>query len=210
MVAGQPHLRHRPPSARYTPYSVFWAVVSRATGLDTYKALSLAATVNTTVLVLSVPFLLGRFGEARSSTAALLIMVSLYGGSPGTSSTYALADLPWHQVNFSAASFGWVLVLLGVFQGYARGDWGRLSIPLMIGLSALTLLDHGMTGSWGQFSLWLLALTAPADRRWRLAVTLLVVQACTFLVCLGWPWYAFHAAPRPRPRRGWCRTASRS
>jgi hypothetical protein len=190
---GNPSYLIDTPSARYTPYSVFWAMISRATGLDPYDVLSLAATANTVVLVLAVPFLLGRFGEARSSAAALVVMVGLYGGRPATSSSYALADLPWHQVNFSAASFAWVLVLLGVFQGYARGDWGVRSVPIMVALSALTLLDHGITGSWGQFSLWLLVLTAPAERRVRLAVTLLVVQACTLLVCLGWPWYDFRA-----------------
>ncbi len=191
---GNPTLAIDTPSARYSPYSVFWASVCRTTGLDPYNAMSLAATVNTAVLILGMWFLLSRFGEARSAAAALIVMVSLYGGSPGTTNSYALADLPWHEVNFSAACFSWVLVLLGVFQGYARGDWGIASVPVLVALSALTMLDHGITGSWGQFSLWLLALTAPSDRRLRLIVTLLVVQVCTVLICLAWPWYDFRAA----------------
>jgi hypothetical protein len=182
------------PSARYSPYSVFWAAVARVTGLDPSDALSLAGTVNTGVLVAAVPFLLGRFGEARSAASALFIMVSLYGGMPGTTNSYALADLPWHQVNFSAACFAWVLVLLGVFQGYARGEFGVASVPIMVALSSMTMLDHAMTGSWGQISLWLFALMAPADRRKQLIATLLVVQVCTLLICLAWPWYNFRAA----------------
>jgi hypothetical protein len=191
---GNPTFAIDTPSARYTPYSVFWALVSRATGLDPYDALSLAAAVNTGLLVLSVPFLLGRFGEARSSAAALLVMVSLYGGAPGTTNSYALADLPVHQVNFSAACFSWVLILLGVFQGYVRGEWGVSSVPLMVALSVLTMLDHGMTGSWGQFSLWLFVLMSPVYHRARLALTVIAIQVCTLLFCLVWPWYDFRAA----------------
>src|SRR5262249_11499849 len=146
------------PSARYSPYAVFWAAVCRATGLDPYRALSLAGTVNTGLLFLGVPFLLARFGEARCSAAALLVMVSLYGGIPQITNSYALADLPWHMVNFSASSFVWVLILLGVFQGYIRREWGYLSVPMMVALSAITMLDHPMTGAWGQLGLWLFAL----------------------------------------------------
>ena len=64
----------------------------------------------------------------------------------------------------------------------------------MVALSVLTMLDHGMTGSWGQFSLWLLALMAPADRRLRLTMTILVIQVFTLMICLAWPWYDFRAA----------------
>ena len=182
------------PSARYSPYSVFWATVCRTTGLDPYRALSMAGTINTVVMLIGVPFLLARFGEARSSAAALLVMISLYGGIPGTTNSYAFSDLPGHMVNFSATSFAWCLIMLGVFQGYARGEWGYLSIPILVALSALTVLDHAMTGAWGQFSLWLFALTAPAGRRWGLFATVLAIQFVTFLACLAWPWYSFLAA----------------
>jgi len=191
---GNPTYATDTPSPRYSPYAVFWATVCRATGLDPYEALSLAGTVNTGLLLLGVPFLLARFGEARSSAAVLLVMVSLYGGIPGTTGSYALADLPWHMVNFSASSFVWVLILLGVFQGHVRREWGYFSVPVMVALSVITMLDHPMTGSWGQFGLWLFALAAPAGRRRAAAATVLAVEAMTLLLCLAWPWYSFLTA----------------
>jgi hypothetical protein len=191
---GNPTYAIDTPSARYSPYAVFWASVSRATGLDPYHALSLAGTVNTAILLLGVPFLLGRFGEARSSAAVLGVMIFLYGGIPGTTNSYALADLPWHEVNYSAASFAWGLILLGTFQGYLRREWGPASIPVMVLLTAMTVLDHPMTGSWAQAGLWLFALAAPADRRPAAIATVCLVEVFALVLCLAWPWYSFAKA----------------
>jgi hypothetical protein len=191
---GNPTYAIDTPSARYSPYAVFWASVCRATGLDPYHALSLAGTVNTGLLLLGVPFLLARFGEARSSAAVLAVMVFLYGGIPGTTNSYALADLPWHEVNFSAASFAWGLILLGTFRGCLRREWGLASVPIMVLLTALTVLDHPMTGSWAQAGLWLFALAAPAGERRRGVATLLAIEVLALMLCLAWPWYDFRAA----------------
>jgi hypothetical protein len=191
---GNPAYAIETPSARYSPYAVCWAVVCRATGLDPYHALSLAGTVNTALLFLGVPFLLARFGEARCSAAAVWVMISLYGGIPATSNSYALADLPWHMVNFSACSFVWVLILLAVFEGYVRQQWGYASLPVLVALSTVTILDHPMTGTWGQFGLWLFTLAAPASRRPALVATVLAVEVITLVFCLAWPWYSFLTA----------------
>ena len=149
------------PTPRYSPYSVFWASVCLATGMDPYDALSLAGTMNTVILLLAVPFLLARSGRPGDSAAALLVMISLYGGIPETTNSYALSDLSWHEVNFSAASFAWSLILLGGLPGIRPGGVGVALDPRDGAPLGVTMLDHPMTGSWAQFGLWLFALAAP-------------------------------------------------
>jgi hypothetical protein len=81
-------------SIRYSPYTVAQALICRVTGWSPYDVLSAAAVVNTVLLVAGVRMLLAEFGESRSAAAALIVMVALYGETPGYANSYALADLP--------------------------------------------------------------------------------------------------------------------
>ena len=118
-------------SIRFSPYTVTQALICRATGWTPYDVLSGAAVFNTILLVAGVWSLLHEFGEEASAAAVLVVMVGLYGEAPAYANSYALADLPWHQVNPSAFSFGitlfsWVLFLRGTHgPRHARGGRPR-------------------------------------------------------------------------------------
>ena len=73
------------------------------------------------------------------------------------------------QVNPSAFSFATSLFVIALFKRFERQGWRDFSIPLMIVLSASSLLDHVISATLGQFGIWLIVLTARPGERRRLA-----------------------------------------
>jgi hypothetical protein len=192
---GNPTYATRDPSIRYSPYTVVQAAICRMTGLSPYDILSGAAVVNTLLLVVGLWGLLQEFGETPSAAAALIVMVGLYGGAPGYANSYALADLPWHQVNPSAFGFALTPFLWVLFRRTPCA--GRTSPALLVVsvLGAVVMLDHPMTGFFALLGLLVIALTVPPDRYRRSMVNLSVVVGGVAILCMGWPWYNFVKAP---------------
>jgi hypothetical protein len=191
---GNPTYATDEPSIRYCPYIVSLALICRQTGLDPYDALSAAAAVNTVLLMLGVRWFLAGLGHARAAGVALLVMISIYGRAPGYANSYALADLPWHQVNPSAFAFGLVILGWCIFQRFVARRAGNWAIVAVIVLQAVAMLDHAMTGVCGAVGLGAIALCAPRERRWRLLLSLAMMGIGAGALCLLWPWYSFRAA----------------
>jgi hypothetical protein len=191
---GNPTFDSDLPSVRYSPYTVFWAVVCRATHLKPYDALSIAAVINTILLLTSVRWLLSVFGEAASAAAVLVVMVTLYGGAPGWANSNALSDLPWHQVNPSAFSFPLALFCWSMFGEIAKGARGIVRWIVSVLLMSIAMLDHGMTGAFGIVGLFILAVLAPAAERVRMLAGFVAVVICVAGLCTLWPWYGFWKA----------------
>jgi hypothetical protein len=195
---GNPTYASDLPSVRYSPYTVFWAVVCRTTGINPYAALSVAAVVNTILLVLGVWLLLGAFGEAAAAGAVLVVMVILYGGVPGWANSYALADLPWQQVNPSAFSFALVLIAWALFRRIGASPNNRvLSFAAIVILMTTAMLDHGMTGAFGMVGLFVLAVIMPThSARLGMLAMAAAIGIAVGAICLCWPWYSFWKAVR--------------
>jgi hypothetical protein len=187
-------------SIRFSPYTVAQALICRATGWTPYDAPSAAAVFNTVLLFAGVWCLLREFGEKSSAAAVLVVMVGLYGKAPGYANSYALADLPWHQVNpstfaFAVTLFAWVLFLRAVSAG--RAGPGLLAASVLAGVA---MLDHAMTGLFALLGLLLFALTVPPRRSLPRAVLYLVlVGTGAAAICIAWPWYSFLQAVRLNP-----------
>jgi hypothetical protein len=191
VAPGNPTYATGDPSIRYSVYTVALASLVRATKVDAFDALSLAAVFNTALLVMSVWLLLRRFGESAAAGCVLIAMIGLWGGPPGYANSYALGDLPWHQVNPSAFSFPLVVCVWAMFL---RAEWAN--VPGMMLLSSLALNSHPMTGACGLYAMLLLALNGP---RKQLKLQLLrfgLVVLASFLACAVWPWFDFIGAMR--------------
>lgn len=186
---GNPTYATSEPSIRYSVYTAGLASLVRATGIDAFDALSLAAVLNTSFLVFSVWLLLRRLGEAAAASCVLIAMVGLWGGPPGYANSYALADLPWHQVNPSAFSFPLVLCLLAMFL---RARWGNVWAMMLC--SGLALNAHPMTGGFGLLAMGLLALTGPRSALKPQLLRFGAVVFASFVLCAVWPWFDFVAA----------------
>jgi hypothetical protein len=193
---GNPTYASDLPSVRYSPYAVGWALVCRATKLDPYDALSAAAVLNTALLIVGLWLLLGAFDERASAAAVLLVMIALWGGPPGFANSYALADLPWHQVNPSAFSFALTLIGWSIFRNLATRGWCIGGYTLLILLATIAMLDHPMTGAFGIMGLFVLSITADPQVRRRMLLAASALTICVGLLCLAWPWYGFLAAVR--------------
>jgi len=183
-------------SIRFSPYSVTLALICREIGWTPYDVLSGAAVFNTLLLVAGVWCLLHEFGEEASAAAVLVVMVGLYGEAPGYANSYALADLPWHQVNPSAFAFGITLFAWVLFLRAGRTGPGVLAVSVLVGVA---MLDHGMTGQFTLLGLLLFVLSVPSQRGFRAVLNLMLVAAGTAAVCVVWPWYSFLHAARLRP-----------
>ena len=196
---GNPTYATQDPSIRYSPYTVVQAAICRMTGLSPYDILSGAAVVNTLLLVVGLWGLLREFGETPSAAAALIVMVGLYGGAPGYANSYALADLPWHQVNPSAFGFALTPFLWVLFRRTSRAGRTGPALLVVSVLGAVVMLDHPMTGFFALLGLLVIAPTVPPDRYRRSMVNLSVVVGGVAILCMGWPWYNFAKAALSRP-----------
>jgi hypothetical protein len=174
------------PSVRYSPYFVGQAVLVRRTGIDPYVMLSVAAVVNTALLVFAIWALLASFDERGSAAVVLIAVVGLYWVAPGYANSLALADLPWMQVNPSAWSFAWVVLCWAVFKRSL--DRGRPAVWITL-LLALCVLDHAMTAVFGFLGLGVIAITRPARRRWLWTATVFAMAVAAIGIGMAWPWF---------------------
>ena len=190
------------PSIRYSPYSVALALVARSGLSDPWDALSAAAVLNTFLLAWAIWTVLVAFDVRRLGPVLLIVMVSLWGGPPGYANSYALADLPWHQVNPSALAFALSILSVGWFERIRRspGQWGwGVLISLAV---AQSLLSHGMTGLYTAVALVFQALARPSGQR----VRGVIESGTMILVAVGlttfWPYYDVFSdllASKPAP-----------
>jgi hypothetical protein len=188
---GNPTFATPEPSIRYSVYTAALASLVRRAQIDAFDALSFAAVFNTALLIASVWLLLRRFGESAAASCVLLVMIGLWGGPPGYANSYALADLPWHQVNPSAFSFPLVLWVWALFL---RGQWAN--VPAMMLLSSVALNSHPMTGAFGLYGLALLAFSGPRAQVAAQVLRFVSVLAASFALCALWPWFDFMEALR--------------
>jgi len=193
---GNPTFASDLPSVRYSPYFVGLAVLCRNTGIDPYNALSAAAVVNMCLLVVAVWLLLAAFEEEGAAGAVLVVMISLWGAAPGYANSYALSDLPWHEVNPSAVGFPLVLLSWALLRRMAMRGWNGMEVAGLILLITMANLEHGMTGAFGMAGLVIVGFFAPLEKR-RLSVIIAIsVSICAGILCMAWPWYSFLAAVR--------------
>lgn len=191
---GNPTYDSPEPSIRYSPYMLAGAIVVRWTGADAYSVLSGAAVLNTVLLILAVLAILRQFGEGRAAAAVLLVMVALWGGPPGYAGSYALADLPWHQVNPSAFSFALSLFAWAIWLAVCQRRVSWVVALLIVPLLVVSTLDHGMTGAFAVVVLGMTALMQPRGQRLKAIVILGGLLLATAGLCLLWPWYSFRQA----------------
>lgn len=184
------------PSVRYSPYTIALAVLCRVTHITPYTALSIAAVVNTALLLVGLWMLLDSFGEGAAATAVLLVMVSLWEGPPGWANSYALSDLPWLQVNPSALAFAFALICWALFRRISTGVSGAGAWVGIVLLMTTAMLDHGMTAAFGIMGLFVLAVMGPARSRVKMLVGAVGIAAAVAALCTPWPWFSFWSAVR--------------
>ncbi|MBI5093015.1 MAG: hypothetical protein HZB26_11325 [Candidatus Hydrogenedentes bacterium] len=198
---GNPTFDSEIPSIRYSPYFIAQALICRTTGIDAYRIQSVVAVLNTILLVLAIRGFLRSFKEGRAAATALIVMVCLYGAAPGWAGSYALSDLPWHQVNPSAFSLPLVIFAWTLFRRFNTRGWRDYSWPLIALLLTEAMLDHAMTGAFGFVFLFVLAAFSVTENRVRLFAAAIGVSLFAALCCLCWPWYPFIEAVRSSPDR---------
>ena len=179
------------PSIRYSPYTIALALLSRATGADPYHLLSGAAAANTALLVVALWWFLRRYGEAPVGVYALIIMVSLYGTAPGYANSYALSDLPWHQVNPSAFAFALSLLAFERVEYLLGRKRPWLCAGLVAIITAVILLSHAMTGVFCGIGFGAIALVRQRTDRLRALCWVAGIALAAGIICVWWPWYDF-------------------
>jgi len=166
-------------------------MVSRTTGIDPYDVLSFAAVVNAGLLLTGIGALMAGFGEGQSSAAAVVVALLLFGGAPGFTCSYALADLPWIGVNSSAFSMGVTLWAWVFFRRKGEGLYRWIAVFAVAVMASAAMLDHGMVGVLTQVGLWLFAFTEETGHRRARCFEASIVSVATILLCAVWPWYSF-------------------
>ncbi len=191
---GNPTYATHEPSIRYSPYTVALALVSRWTRWNPWRVLSGAAVVNTAALLIALNLLLCAFRRRSAALPVLLVLLLLYGTTPGYANTLALEDLPVHQGNPSA--FALPLCLL-VWAGWRSARSSRIRLLLILPLTALALaiavLSHAMTGLLGLLGVASISVCAESNRR-QLIVAAVALASVVLALCAVWPFYPFISA----------------
>ncbi len=196
---GNPTYATDEPSIRYSPYSAALALACTWIGTDPFNAMSVAAVVNTLLLLAGLWALLSRFRRQVIAVPALLSLLLLYGAAPGYANSFALADLPWHQVNPSACA-AWLCVWAWVLWLWSARTSALCALAVSI-LLAAAMLTHAMTGFMGGLGLAAFVIVRPALRA--RGLIMLTAAACiAFALCCAWPLYPFLKAITTRPD-GW-------
>ena len=183
---------------RYGPYVVALGAISRWTGIDPFHALSIGAVANTLLLIGGIAWFVAAIELPGAANALLVVMVSLYGSIPRTTNSYALADLPWHQVNPSACAFALTLFAWGFFFQFRRRPTVWMW-PAQVLLISFVMLTHGLTGAFCFFGMFCFAAFASPPHRVRLLGSAVLLAALVVGVCVLWPWYDFLTVARTRP-----------
>ncbi len=188
---GNPTYATAEPSIRYSPYTIVLALLSRTTGADPYRLLSGAGVLNTALLVVALWWFLRRYGQEAVGIYALLIMVSFYGAAPGYANSYALSDLPWHQVNPSAFAFALSLLAFERVEDLLgrKRPWIRAGLVAII--TAVILLSHAMTGVFCGIGFGAIALVRQRTDRLRALSWIAGIVLAAGIICVWWPWYDF-------------------
>lgn len=183
------------PTIRYSPFTAALTALCRATPIVPYTALSLSGVLSTMLLCAGVYALLKAYGHAAAAPAVLVVMVALWGGPPGYANSYALHDLPWHQVNPSAPGFAMALLVWAAFHWAAQRSVTAARIVLLalfLGFAgAFVMLSHAMTGVFMFLALFVLVVLEKPPARFRLVAAHLAGSGLAFVLCLLWPWYGF-------------------
>lgn len=186
------------PSIRYSPYSVGLALLSRATGWDPYLVLGGAAVFNTALLFIGLWTLMHRWSATPVGPALIIVVTTLYGGAPGYAGSFALTDLPWHQLNPSAFAVALSLFSFAILDRMLVKSWSWSAALLIALLTATALLSHGMTALFTGFGLLAVAWVRSSDP---IRATLWVVGISIGAAALGllWPYYDLKLALLERP-----------
>jgi hypothetical protein len=178
------------PSPRFNPHFLWLALVGRSASLDSLDTMSLAAVVNTLLLVAGIYLFAKEY--FRSSLAPLIALVVWFGSwldAPHFSNVYKFS------VYFSVAGYPSTAALAVMLFGLTiviRALRAERDRPALWGLSTLAwayvYITHPLTAMLAFTAAGLLALTEPAVSRARRLWMLGSLLASVFLASL-WPYY---------------------
>jgi hypothetical protein len=194
---GNPTYATDEPTIRYSPYTVALAWIVHTTGVDAYDALSAAAVFNTILLLIAIGWWLHSYGLLGASWLVLPAVVFLYGQPPGYANSFALSDLPWHQVNPSALAMA-LMIFTWAWLSRAKGIGLVAFTGVASVLLAFAVLSHGMSGILGAFGMFITAIGSDRDRVKR-AIVAVVTGIIAFGIATLWPWYDFLFAVTQSP-----------
>ncbi len=186
---GNPTYASDAPTIRYSPYTLVLAQIVRKTGIDAYDVLSIAAVFNTLLLLIAVWYWLRGYHLEDAAPLVLLSVLFLYGYPPGYANSFALSDLPWHQVNPSALAMALMIFTWG-WLVRAKGIGLVLFSFLTAGLIYLSVLSHGMSGVMGAFGLFVTAIGSDRDRIKR-AIAAFIAGLIALALASTWTEYDF-------------------
>ncbi len=185
------HLFHGLPgqaSARFHPYTLFWGLFKRATGLDIFATMGLAGIANYLLFMAGLfLFISDRFKSRSFPMLVFLIMLWVWGSGYAQANAYHLKmfliTLPY--VGFFA--FGASLIALYFLNRFCERGTGR-SLLFYALISVLAFVTHPITGLFCYIASLALLLEA---RKWKALFFLQSVPLLALGASLLWPYFRY-------------------
>ncbi len=177
-----------PYAGRFVPYTVFWGLSKRATGLGLFTTMGIAGLVNYALFVFGLyRFASRQFRSGPVPVVLLATMLLVWGRGYEHANAYHL-DMFLIGLSYVAFfSFGASLLALSYVAAFCdNGRWRN--VALYAAASIVAFLSHPVTGVFCYVAALALLISRGTLRR---AALLQVVPVAAVLVALVWPWFDY-------------------
>ncbi len=184
-----------PYAGRFVPYTVFWGLVKRLTGLGIFTTMGLAALANYGLFIVGLyRFVTRQFKSASLASFLLVTMLLVWGKGYAHANAYHLNMFLVLLPYVAFFSFGLSLLSLSYLAAYCknaaadRKDTSWHNLVLYAATSIVCFLSHPVTGAFCYVAAAALLIARGNVRR---ALLMQAVPVLAVLACLVWPWFNY-------------------
>ena len=177
-----------PYAGRFVPYTVFWGLFERATGLGIFTTMGIAGLVNYALFAFGLyRFASRQFRSGPLPVVLLATMLLVWGRGYEHANAYHLDMFLIGLPYVAFFSFGVSLLALSYLVAFCdNGRWRNAA--LYAAASIVGFLSHPVTGVFCYVAALALLISRGTLRR---AVLLQAVPVAAVLVALVWPWFDY-------------------
>jgi hypothetical protein len=187
-------------SCRFTPFTLLWGALMKATGLGLFSVIALAGLTNYFLFVTGLwRFVRLQFRSRDLPACVLLCMLFVWGREYGQANEYQLGMFLLTLPYVAVFAYGCTFHALAALRSFL--DTRRFRhLALYAVLAAVAFLTHPITGAF----LFLAALVLVRTQSgWRLTAALQIVPLAVVIVSRLWPYFDYWAVLRQGSTESW-------
>lgn len=169
----------------FTPYHLFWGLVSRISNISPFYLSPLVGVINVLTFVFTVYFFSKKFlGDKKHSSWVLLTLLFLWILAPGYSGYYQFSHIMKTSIYPYRFAFSCSLIIFSIFPFNKSFTYNLFIIPLL----ALIFLIHPLTGIFLSVVL-SVKIWVTTGNNYKVKIILLSFSVIAILISFMWPYF---------------------